>query len=252
MIRYLNNILVSQASRLFASAVCGEGLWNKGFDGSLPWVVTSDVDLWPIGNASFYSLSHPERNSGLLLNYNALPRVSLRGDTFPEFPMANVGFTLPMWQEVMDVDCTCNVDSNAYPACLQTVVDAVNNNSREYFGYSTEGQETSLSTWSYDQVLLSYKISLNPHIQSEIEYIARGPEQVNPGPDRIDRSQWPDVKWNKESLASYNDAHLLRPGYGKYQWSRLRPLIQSLLYGDDGDMARIDEYYRDYTTALNS
>lgn len=211
-----NNVLIGQNSRLFASMMC-----NFPSDS---WMLTSDVDIWPVAPSSFFK---PRKSSstGIILNAFCCDTFTRSGVTFREYPITNLGLYHRKWQELMDCQCSCfreNYQVGPRAPCLQKIVAQVNKQLGDMFRYGS-GDEGS-SRWSYDQHLFSHRLHSKADIFSSVELIGRDTLS-----DRIDRSSWENKIWSESVLHGIVDSHVLRPGYTEENWQRLFPLLIALL-----------------------
>lgn len=174
------------------------------------YVLTSDVDMWPLAPAWFHE-NEPTPGAVAVLYANSPSR----------FPMCYIGAHAGTWKELM-------LDPFGIP--LQNVTELVHRHMRTYLSPQTSAPDA----WQHDEEFLTNRIHQLPGYPDRCRLVRR--PRGEPFPDRIDRVAWPGTP----SLSGKLDAHLLRNGFGQH-WPKLRELLGLI----DRDLSHWGTSYHD-------
>jgi hypothetical protein len=171
---------VAQVSRLYLPTVLHKNTW----------IMTSDVDMWPLSKRFF----EPE-NHAFHMFY---------GDfyEFKKFPMCYLAGYGIDWRRIMGYDTRSSLQEQVKAVLDEELPrDAADN-----------------SVWFFDEELFARRWM---EVKSQVAHwsvIRNG----YPPPDRLDRSQWPQGKLD---LTGKVDAHLPRPGWEEPVWGQLKQIL---------------------------
>lgn len=180
---------IAQVSRLFAASV--DGIADDAF------LLTSDVDMWPLGGW-IGGLEHaPDR----VYVYGAN---AYANEKTPHVPICYLGAAAKVWREIMG--------SGTFRG---EILHAMAGLSRHLTAPGA-GSATTRS-WFFDERHFGERLAEWSGYPSRCVFI---PREFKAGDWRIDRSDWQTVR----DLDGIADAHLLRPGYGEH-WHRLRHVL---------------------------
>lgn len=171
----------AQVCRLFGYLACDRE----------DWVITSDVDMWPLTSRFFV----PRDEARFNLWYANVFAGQL-------YPVCYLGAPAPLWGHVM--------------AGTGTVGDAT----RRALDDGLGADEEATAVWNFDERLFTSRLHAVPGWRGLTVEIHRGGA---PPRDRIDRSRWPCFI----TLRGKVDCHVLRPGDGE-NWRRLRRVVRAL------------------------
>ncbi len=209
-----NEVLVSQACRLFASNYFTWQNPNRTF------IVTTDVDLWPLTAGTF---EVPKDKKILLLNSECCGSFTHGSHTYKLLPMGNVVADVATWQNLTNVH-------GFFPTNPAEIVDYF---FRVFGPLALERtRKDEYVGWYMDQRMLSMRIDawMSQHGGSNVEFVPR-----DVGRDRLDVNYWMPY-----SLQGKTDIHTLPRAYKPGVWEKLRPVIK-LMYSKDEEY-QIVEY----------
>ena len=170
---------VAQVARLYAGALTLH---------PNPYLLTSDLDMWPIDRAYFWQ--QPMEKPWHQFFANAA------GGKF--YPICYIGAKRTKWREIMGID-----------ADLETVVH------RALQGVKDDDSD---GCWTFDERHYSERIKAIPGYRDWWWGLDRDTGHMR----RIDRSRWPAQPDAKGMI----DAHCIRPAHER--WGELRPLFGQL------------------------
>lgn len=180
-------------------------------------LVTTDADIWPLSRG-WFNQHDPAKNSIGIHYANAHP-----GEEDSHFPTCYMSATVKVWREIMGITPNKDVSGEFDKSITRT-------------GFrETKGMDR----WFHHQKHASKMIRQSRHYAGAL----RVDRQGQPPNDRIDRAKWPGYP----GILGMVDCHLLRPGYTKENYPRIRPIIEQCL-GDSLKWA--DKYAADYRAMM--
>ena len=188
------------------------------------YLLTSDIDMWPIGPWVGGS-----RDAGKALQIYYANAYEKTGRV--HFPMCYLGATQKTWAEIMTAGPARDLDE-AVKLCRHRPGRPENAGLVHLVPGSREA--IPLDIWDFDESYFGECLRAWPGYPDACQLIPR--DMRRPGERRIDRSAWSQPL----SLEPYADAHLLRPGHDRAHWQALRALFIRLV----PEFATFaDEYY---------
>lgn len=179
------------------------------------YLVTSDVDMWPLDRAWFNQID--SRFDVQLWYANAY--------NYRFHTTGYVGMRAGLWREIMGIKVGDKINER-----LQVALDA----------NFTRNCDT-WSEWYADETYTSSRLKAWKGYPDKCQMIER---RGAPPEDRIDRSGWP----SQVNLVGKVDAHVLRPGFTGENWPRLSSLLDNLICQED--VRAIKLYRESYVEAV--
>jgi hypothetical protein len=242
----LNNVAMSQVARAYIAGLCSANGPLANAMTTDAYLITTDVDILPIATRSYWLPDKPGA-VGKITNAQCCSRPTLLNVTFQEFPMSTVAFRWSTWRRIMgyygcicntsDVDCT----RHDFPAHINSDLKHVMR-----YGIVTSG----LHQWGMDQWLMSYNLQRHGKVLKATQLIPR-----HTGSDRMDRGRnWLDVT-SEGALATFIDAHIIRPSHTPENWAKMQSFLHTTLgiTSDEHDKAlwaQVRQYASEYQAAL--
>ena len=160
------------------------------------YLLTSDIDLWPLSFA-WYSSQDPEKRYHL---FNGDIHGGVMHST------CHIGASADRWRSLMKIKAGDDIVNRIELA----TEDAFKRHDSSWIGRRS------------DEQFMKNLILDHPSYPADFEFINRG----TPPEGRIDRESWPE---KVETGGKAIDAHLLRPGTDPRVWKRVREVIPSHL-----------------------
>ena len=198
-----NEILLSQACRLFAANFFSWENPGKTF------MVTTDVDLWPL-NAALFDI--PQAKRIMSLNSECCGSFDHGSHTYRLLPIGNIVTDINTWKEIINI-------LDFYPRTVSEIIDYF---FREFGPIALEKtRKDEYIGWYMDQRMISMRLSdwIGKHGGSNVEFVPR-----DVGRDRLDVNYWMPY-----SLHGKSDIHILPGAYKPGVWEKIRPLFK-LMY----------------------
>ncbi len=209
-----NEILISQASRLFAANYFS---WKKP---NSTFIVTSDVDLWPLNAATF---DIPKDKVILSLNSDCCGSFQHGSHTYKLIPLGNVVANVKTWRELMNVH-------GFFPKSVPEILDYF---FRDFGPLALERtRKDEYVGWYMDQRIISMRLDawMAQNGGKKVQFVGR-----DVGRDRLDVNYWVPF-----SLYGKNDIHVLPGAYKPGIWEKVRHLFR-LMYSKDEEY-KVVEY----------
>ena len=201
-----NEILMSQACRLFAANYFS---WKSPEE---TFVVTTDVDLWPL-NAALFDI--PKGKRIMSVNSECCGSFDHGSHTYRLLPIGNIVTDINTWKEI----------TNILGFCPRTVPEIIDYFFREFGLLALEKtRKDEYVGWYMDQRMISMRLSdwMDKYGGNNVEFVPR-----DVGRDRLDVNYWMPY-----SLHGKSDIHILPGAYKPGVWEKIRPLIK-LMYSKD-------------------
>ena len=161
------------------------------------YLLTSDIDLWPLSFA-WYSSQDPEKRYHL---FNGDIHGGVMHST------CHIGASADRWRSLMKIKAG------------DDIVNRIELATEEAF----KRHDSSWIGRRSDEQFMKSRILDHPSYPADFEFINRG----TPPEGRIDRESWPEKVESGGGAAI--DAHLLRPGTDPRVWKRVREVLPSHL-----------------------
>jgi len=209
-----------QVARLFAGNILRSAFPNMDD----VYLVTSDVDIWPIyGDA--YVL--PQGADILSLNSDCCQPFSHRGKKHRMLPMANIGMKIQTWRSM-------TTKFGESPASIDDILTFF---VREFGTVALRSVRKGENIgWFLDQMMVSLLVTewTEKYDRTRVKYVPR-----QTGIDRIDRNNWDLGSTIEDKIDSHLPLDTFIPGV----WVRLNGLIRAM-YGNGSRRYRwcIDYY----------
>ena len=201
-----NEILMSQACRLFAANYFSWKRPEKTF------IVTTDVDLWPL-NAALFDI--PKGKRIMSVNSECCGSFDHGSHTYRLLPIGNIVTDINTWKEITNI-------LSFYPRTVPEIIDYF---FREFGPLALEKtRKDEYVGWYMDQRMISMRLSdwMDKYGGSNVQFVPR-----DVGRDRLDVNYWIPY-----SLHGKSDIHILSGAYKPGIWEKIRPLIK-LMYSKD-------------------
>ncbi|KAI9559312.1 hypothetical protein GHT06_016101 [Daphnia sinensis] len=177
------------------------------------YLITSDSDLWPLRKEHYV----PRPNMDIVLVHSTCCRpFKMNNQSYPMYPMSNIGATVSIWRQVMNDNHSIADDA-----------DTILNYLEDVFGDMARGSLiVGQPTWYMDQRMTSIRLT---------EWMQKyGNESVyrvsDVGFSRFDRLNWNVATTPKKNFLLKYDAHMPLKMYLPAKWNSVRPLMH-WMYG---------------------
>jgi hypothetical protein len=229
-IKHDNSAMVrmfSMVSRLFSGAI--DVLNDDDF------VLTSDSDLIPIKNSTYHFESLDNIN---IINAFCCGNFLFKNKTYNMYPIGHIGMKKKYWRDVMKLDQDFKFNGGS-------VLDHLREKAfKGQFNESSDLIAGGTSSWYYDQVLVSVRIS-DYMMDNDTKILVK---KFPLGGDRLDRAGavseffWKHIK--NTGLMNYGDAHLYRSPEIFQKWQLTQNLLDLILSEKDNEF--IKKYFSEY------
>ena len=159
-------LLTTMVVRIFV------GILPAHFVGENDFIITSDVDLYPVKSSYYNIFNKVTIDQVNVWNAYCCGLFSYNKKNYQMYPMGHIGMKKSLWRKVMQLS-DINVLTGKF------VLEAVD----DYFGLNTVKQNSEITrgdvTWDLDQKYISIRIKLSNESVNEIKH----------QPVRMDRSQ---------------------------------------------------------------
>lgn len=213
-IQNVRSSTLAQVSRLYAGGlVLADDVY----------VLTSDVDMWPLQKNYFYQQDFQKKLHLYYANAYA-PKI--------KYPICYMGAYVKVWREIMGLGNPYLGDDTLYFQ-KKTQYTIMNSLLTDCITKNLPSTASAWENWLFDEELFGKVLQKWPGFPTQCQMIHR-----NGGPPegRVDRAGWQF----DSLLPTHIDAHLVRPGYSGDNWVKIDKLLKALL--DEVNYQKAIEY----------